>query len=459
MLANEKKAKVSANLKIWAYYRLGMYNAVVETQSRNLNWRAYFAKIIAYAALGKNEEAKKLLETFYTSRQYRTHGELLVKALAPYMADVALGLKDAVSIAPVIELALLIKVNDRENALKKAEHLIEAKVYRSKPELLLYYSNLTAFLARKKLTLLNIYLAQYNLTKVRLKDKNNTLSVKNLSAKSKPLKNDTLVSIIVTTYNSSGYIETALHSILSQSYSNIEVIVVDDASSDHTVEIIETFVKADARVRLIKLSKNVGTYVAKNIALDLANGEFVTCHDSDDWSHPLKIEKQVMVLIKDTKLLASISYWVRIDENGKYYTRYVYPLGRLNMSSLMYRKEKVLKMMGYYDSVRTGADSEFYARMTLVFGKKKIKRVKLPLSFGAHRENSLMTEKHTGYCDAGISSNRLQYWESWNHWHIQETAFKRVPFVDFGINHERAFEAPKELIVKYEDIERVKRCL
>ena len=457
ILSSAKTTTVGANLIIWAHYRLGMYKSVLETDSNNLDWRAYFAKIISYAAIGEYEESKALLNEFNQCRKCKFHGQLLVNALAPYMSETALNFKNIVKLQASLEVALLIKIGETETALEKVTKLIDAKFYRSKPELLLYYSNLDSELVSKqKLTLLNKFLLQFGLTKVRLKEVDDSLSINNLKCSTNYVDKKELVSIIMTTYNSSEHINSALTSVLMQSYINLEVIVVDDCSNDNTTEIIESFVKIDDRVKLIKLKNNVGTYVAKNIALQKAKGIFVTCHDSDDFSHPLKIERQVFPLLKNSKLIASISDWIRIDERGNYYTRYVHPLMRLNLSSLMYRKNIIIQKIGYYDSVRTGADSEFYSRISLVFGKKNIKRIKQPLSFGSHRENSLMTAKDTGYNDASISNNRLEYWESWNKWHIDETSFKRVPYIPFDEQRTCLFEIPKELEVKSKSIELVK---
>ena len=148
--------------------------------------------------------------------------------------------------------------------------------------------------------------------------------------------------------------------------------------------------------------------------------------------------------------MATISSWVRLSDRGEYYARPVHPLMRQNPSSLMFRKEKVLKQAGIWDTVRTGADSEYIARLKLVFGRKKVKRIKEPLSFGAHREDSLMTSSETGYCDLGVSPQRLEYWEAWGHWHIDEVRKGKKPFISTDLLAERPFEAPRVIAVDKE---------
>ena len=431
-----------------------MFNYVITTESKKLNARAFVAKIVSYAAVGELEKSKALIGQFNTCKSCQYQGALLLKALTPYMSELVLSWENKVKISSALEVALLCKVGEKQKALLKTEKLLLSKAYRKTPELLLIKSNLIEGGGpQKKIMLLNKYLLQYGLPKVRLKDPKHALSVMNITASAKRYMDDNvLVTVIMTTSNSSETVASAIDSVLQQSYSNIELIIMDDCSCDNTIEIVKTFEQLDVRVRLIMLDKNVGTYVAKNLALGLAKGKFVTCHDSDDYSHPHKIELQVKPMIKDNRLVASISNWVRVDAKGIYYSRYVYPFMRMNLSSLMFNKDKVLSKVGFYDSVRTGADSEYYARIVLAFGEKGIVRVKKPLSLGAHRENSLMTAKDTGYNQMSISCNRLEYWESWNNWHIHERTFKRVPFMAFS-GYKRAFEAPKDIVVSQDDMQ------
>ncbi len=125
---------------------------------------------------------------------------------------------------------------------------------------------------------------------------------------------------------------------------------------------------------------------------------------------------------------------------------------RLNSSSPLFRKKLVLEKAGGWDLVRTGADSEFIARLKLVFGRKAMHRVVKPLTFGAHRQESLMNAKATGYCEKGMSLDRLAYWESWGHWHIAELRAGRKPFIPFNLHSARKFTAPDSIVVSQESI-------
>ncbi|WP_416327772.1 glycosyltransferase family 2 protein [[Eubacterium] hominis] len=100
-----------------------------------------------------------------------------------------------------------------------------------------------------------------------------------------------LVSIIMPTYNRANLIERAIDSILNQTYSNIELIIVDDCSTDETKEIIGKY--SDERLLYFKLLKNSGANAARNLGIQKSRGEFITFQDSDDVSMLDRIEKEV----------------------------------------------------------------------------------------------------------------------------------------------------------------------
>ena len=93
--------------------------------------------------------------------------------------------------------------------------------------------------------------------------------------------NDMLVSIIIPAYNAEKYIGACLDSVISQTYKNIEIVVVNDGSSDRTKEIIENYAEKDKRIKLIS-TENGGVSRARNIGMDNSKGEFFTFVDADD---------------------------------------------------------------------------------------------------------------------------------------------------------------------------------
>ncbi|PDY48206.1 glycosyltransferase family 2 protein [Bacillus pseudomycoides] len=100
-----------------------------------------------------------------------------------------------------------------------------------------------------------------------------------------------LVSVIIPTFNREGIIERAINSVLKQTYSHFELIIVDDASADHTPEIISKY--SDERLRYIRLEENTKGTKPRNVGIKESKGEFIAFLDSDDEWLPNKLEKQI----------------------------------------------------------------------------------------------------------------------------------------------------------------------
>lgn len=258
------------------------------------------------------------------------------------------------------------------------------------------------------------------------------------------------VSIIVACFNSSSYVEKSITSLLNQSWKNIEIIAVDDASTDSTADIICHLADNDPRIKVILQPINCGPYAARMAAMSYATGDYITCHDSDDWAHPQKIARQVIPLEKSKFLVATVSNWIRITDCDKVYARKSWPLIHHNPASLMFRREKVIKEIGGFDLVRAGADSEFYERLKIYYGVFRVLRVKGILTIGKHRLNSLTNDPQIGVTNFTPAANRIQYWESWRKWHLSVLAKNTKPFLDScGV---RDFAAPKELTLPFNKI-------
>lgn len=210
-----------------------------------------------------------------------------------------------------------------------------------------------------------------------------------------------LISVIVTTYNSQSFIENCLQGLLSQTWQDLEIIVVDDASSDGTVSLIKNRYPS---VKVISLSINKGTYHARNLGIREASGEYITFQDSDDWSHPQRIECQINAL-KDLKgLSACYSCFFRVNlKTGLPHARQIYPLVRLNLSSLMIKKEDLISVNGFDDSQRVESDKKLFE---LLKAKGRVDILRLPLAVGSFRSNSLTNDNEYGFNKYGYSSHR-----------------------------------------------------
>ena len=434
--------------EVYAYYRLGLHTTVANSICAKDHWRSNFARAVSLAACGRTDEAADVVRHLLASRGHSRYLNMLAGALAPYAPMLALELTRQ-STAPVpLHAALLLRVGEREQAVNLLRNAIQLGNARKLSELHLLRSNAAPADPLTQLAHMNAFLGAYSLPALALRDSSHPPGVGNLKqAGSLPPVDGPLVSVLMTAFQASQRIASAINSLLEQTYRNIEIIVVDDASDDGTGDIVKSLAKRDPRVIYLRLPCNVGTYVAKSIGLRHASGEFVTCHDSDDWSHPLRIELQVRPLLENKRLIFTTSLWVRIQDDGMYYARQLHPLLRLNPASPLFRKDIVLAQAGGWDLVRTGADSEFIARLKLVFGRRAMRRIALPLAFGAHRPDSLMNAADTGYCAAGMSPIRLAYWEAWGHWHINELRAGRRPYISPDMLAARRFEAPEEILV------------
>lgn len=219
------------------------------------------------------------------------------------------------------------------------------------------------------------------------------------------------VSIILTVHNCIDYIETSIKSILNQDYVNFELIIVDDASNDGTIDILKNYKSIDDRIKLILLDQNVGTYNARNIALKYSEGEYYAFQDADDYSHMSRLSQSIRVLEANEKLIAVSSKYIRISEDGYFISSKGIPLVRWSPLTLVFRKVVVEKLQGF-DTVRFGADSEFFYRMIINFGAHSHLILDKVLMFCLDRDNSLMKKNINFF---GFSKDRNIYRDTHNH--------------------------------------------
>lgn len=295
---------------------------------------------------------------------------------------------------------------------------------------------------RAKIELLNQVFSEYNLSPVRyvsfgqapLYDSIFPASpINRFNYIKSPLK----VSIIVPAYNAEHQIKTTIFSMLSQTWYNIEIIVVDDCSSDNTVQVVEELARFDDRIKLLRSGSNSGPYVSRNSALKVAKGDFVTVVDSDDWSHPQKVQLQVESLIEDPNLIANVACWIRTTENLNAIRRGNPFYKHLNISSLMFRKNEVLPLLGGWDAVKFGADGEFYKRLISVFGRERVQELDAVTSLGRVEERSLTNSSKFGYNGFPFGARR-EYLESYEFLHRHSGASD----LNYGLDGQVRYPVP-----------------
>lgn len=125
------------------------------------------------------------------------------------------------------------------------------------------------------------------------------------------MQNDnTLVSVVTAAYNCSKTIGETIESVLAQTWQNWEMLIVDDCSTDNSVEVIEKYASMDSRVKLIRLEKNSGSATARNTAIKNAKGKYVALLDSDDLWKPEKLSEQIKFMQEKDVALSFTSYEV-----------------------------------------------------------------------------------------------------------------------------------------------------
>lgn len=321
---------------------------------------------------------------------------------------------------------------DRLGRSGEAREFVETVFKRSdNSDLGFALANLYTHDPEKRLSLINNALGSNGLEPIALMNPAEGLVLDNLhvpACQAGEQADGPLVTVLMPAWNAEAHIATALNSLLAQSWQNLEILVVDDASTDNTAELVKTFARQDDRIRLIQSADNRGPYVARNLGLAEAHGKFVTVHDTDDWSHPRKIEKQVRHLLKHPEVMANLSKWARVMPDMVFHRRgnagfYV----AMNMSSLMFRREEVLDRAGYWDCVRFGGDSEHIRRLRTIFGKKAVVELQTgPLSLARQTESSLTGDNYFGYPGFFMGARRA-YLEAGNWWH-RETSEPYMPF-------------------------------
>lgn len=257
-----------------------------------------------------------------------------------------------------------------------------------------------------------------------------------------------LVSVIVPVYNAAETVSTAIRSLFDQTWRRLEIIVVDDASTDDTLAELARLKEGcppDQSFRIVAQGENGGAYAARNAGLAIAQGDLITTHDSDDWSHPDKLALQVAALQRGTAP-ACISFWSRATPELLFHRWRLEDEGWVhrNLSSLMFRRE-VVERLGFWDEVRVNADSEYLARIEAAYEAASIEEVEpgLPLAFGRSSELSLSQHGET-HLSTQFEGVRARYMSAARRWH--ERAKVADDFYLTPGGGIRPFPAPREFL-------------
>lgn len=186
-----------------------------------------------------------------------------------------------------------------------------------------------------------------------------------------------MISVMMTNYNTEKYLPAAIESVLAQTFTDFELLIVDDGSTDGSLEIIRSYMEKDERIRLIEIEHG-GIVKARNTALDAARYPWVAILDSDDVALPERLEKQVAAIETNPDVVAWSAYAYRINSEGHVYsTAQTGPLtvdefqqarnrGEFVMllnNAMIYRTDIARKAGGYNPHFVVASDMELLDRM------------------------------------------------------------------------------------------------
>jgi len=187
--------------------------------------------------------------------------------------------------------------------------------------------------------------------------------------------NKPLISVIMPAYNCESYITQAIDSILNQTHQNLELLIIDDGSTDNTWDTINTY--SDERIKATRNPINLGYLKTSNKIFDICRGKYIAFQDADDWSHPTRLELQIELLTKKQDLAFCGTGCTKFFDDG-FKTKAKYPqstraikvalslgITSLFCGSSIVMRSSILKKLGHYREFfdRIGAeDIDWYLR-------------------------------------------------------------------------------------------------
>lgn len=257
-----------------------------------------------------------------------------------------------------------------------------------------------------------------------------------------------LISVIMPAWNAEKMVRKAALSILNQTWRNLELLIVDDCSTDGTWAVLQQIAASDSRVKIMRNKVNVGPYVSKNIALMQAKGEWMTGHDADDWAHPQRLEKHMNYLIlAEGRIPASRAYMLRIDTTGRFAGISLATSEKIDGVfqrcgiSTIYQMAFFRENIGAYDCARFGADNELVSRIQLTTGRD-IDEFRNLSMICQSIEGSLTNNSVFGVGGQyGVTPGRKAYKSAWQEAHTALGPGKWTRYV-FPPNNSKLISAP-----------------
>ncbi len=162
-----------------------------------------------------------------------------------------------------------------------------------------------------------------------------------------------MVSIIMPAYNCEKYIENSIASVIAQTYTNWELLVCDDCSTDGTKQIVERMSAADPRVKCMTTPENLGASEARNFGIEKAEGRYLAFLDSDDFWYPDKLEKQI-AFMKEKNCVLSCTAYEYVTQTGEKTGRVVTPPAESGYNRCLFVGNSIGNSTAIYDTSKHG---------------------------------------------------------------------------------------------------------
>ena len=309
-----------------------------------------------------------------------------------------------------------------------------------------------------RLALLNRMFRESNLEEVSLLDPARGFTFGNLSvvqgclpAIHQPEK----ISALLTAHNAEALLSAAVVNILGQTWRNLELVVVDDASTDSSWKIVERLATQDPRIVCVRNAVSKGVYQARNRALSLATGDFIATFDCDEWCHPQMLQTQVqaMRMEPETRLAFPGEAWVspdmkyvlRLRGNSTEYLR------RSSRTSLIRRRD--FQWLDKWDGVAAHADDEFVQRARAIWGDQAVRDVfpNVPMALRLKLSTSRRSMEEPDF-RSPTSATRQEYArqaEFWRRTVLRPTSNAARPVPVERVSTKQPFPIPGSLAPKH----------
>lgn len=222
-------------------------------------------------------------------------------------------------------------------------------------------------------------------------------------------RSDPRVTVLMPAYNAAPYVAQAVNSVLRQTFTDFELLVIEDGSTDDTRAVLDRY--HDPRLRLELRDANAGLVVRLNEGLALARGTLIARLDADDVAHPSRLARQVEAFERDPSVTILGGHAVNISAGGTYSSMALYPETRpeilwascfdspFNHSAVTFRRDAVLAQGGYDESCTYAEDYELWSRLI----RAGLLGLNLPVALAAYRHHTnQMTSSRT---DVKVRSN------------------------------------------------------